>query len=329
VSHEANVDEAVDLLINKDQLVIERAAGRVFKGFDEGRLLFMPTYKCVHRFNLPFLSPPPPAPSLPLTPRRYIPTNQPNPGDRETDWYDDRPDKKMRCPAWCDRVLWRVQDGCCETVKLLQYRRTDGIYISDHKPVNALLECQIKQIDREKREEILQSIVKQSHEKVEELHVACKVTGAWEFETDGHDQDEISVVTLENLSKTAPAKWSLENGKAGVPCWMRVLTSFEGELGPGEKIEMRARIEPDIDGEYHIDDSNENAIDDIHPGAIIKVNVHNGNTVYVACMNKWLDRRQKERAAAATTQARESSTAKKSGGGFRDSMKHKMGWKKS
>jgi phosphatidylinositol-bisphosphatase len=56
-----------------DQLNIERFGMNVFEGFMEGELNFAPTYKY-------------------------------QPGTNE---YDQRPDKKVRCPAWCDRVLWR------------------------------------------------------------------------------------------------------------------------------------------------------------------------------------------------------------------------------
>lgn len=59
----------IEKLTESDQLNIERAAGRVFQGFHEGNLTFAPTYK-------------------------YIPGQ---------DIYDQRPEKKMRCPAWCDR----------------------------------------------------------------------------------------------------------------------------------------------------------------------------------------------------------------------------------
>jgi inositol polyphosphate 5-phosphatase INPP5B/F len=56
-----------------DQLNIERFGMNVFEGFMEGEVTFAPTYKY-------------------------------QPG---TSVYDQRPDKKVRCPAWCDRVLWR------------------------------------------------------------------------------------------------------------------------------------------------------------------------------------------------------------------------------
>ena len=57
-----------------DQLTIERDANRAFSHFTEGLLTFLPTYQFIPGTNL----------------------------------YDRRPDKKLRCPAWCDRVLWRV-----------------------------------------------------------------------------------------------------------------------------------------------------------------------------------------------------------------------------
>jgi phosphatidylinositol-bisphosphatase len=58
-----------------DQLNIERFGMNVFHGFIEGELNFAPTYKY-----------------------------QPGTND-----YDQRPEKKIRCPAWCDRILWRAK----------------------------------------------------------------------------------------------------------------------------------------------------------------------------------------------------------------------------
>lgn len=60
-------------LASYDQLCQERERNRVFNGFNEGLLTFPPTYQFIPGKNV----------------------------------YDDRKDKKMRCPAWCDRILWR------------------------------------------------------------------------------------------------------------------------------------------------------------------------------------------------------------------------------
>jgi len=58
-----------------DQLNVERSAGRVFTGFEEGLITFNPTYKY----------------------------------QAGTDMYECRPDKKKREPAWCDRVLYHTR----------------------------------------------------------------------------------------------------------------------------------------------------------------------------------------------------------------------------
>eukprot|EP01041_Mallomonas_annulata_P013002 gene13002-27439_t len=121
-----------------DQLNAEKAAKRVFHHFKEGSLQFPPTYKFI--------------PGL--------------------DIYDDKPDGKLRFPAWCDRILWRtgfrgdspvisactgyvspVVD-CGEDVELLSYNAGSNI-ISDHKPVVATLRVQIKSVNWSNREKFL------------------------------------------------------------------------------------------------------------------------------------------------------------------------------
>ncbi|CAH1436782.1 unnamed protein product [Lactuca virosa] len=64
-----------DALLNKDQLKMEREAGRVFKGWKEGKIFFPPTYKYSYNSDL------------------YA-------GDTI------KSKSKRRTPAWCDRILW-------------------------------------------------------------------------------------------------------------------------------------------------------------------------------------------------------------------------------
>lgn len=64
-------------LSQHDQLIRERAKGHSFEGFNEGQLVFLPTYQFI-------------------------------PGTAD---YDRREQGKQRCPAWCDRVLYRVGRG--------------------------------------------------------------------------------------------------------------------------------------------------------------------------------------------------------------------------
>ncbi|XP_047095116.1 type I inositol polyphosphate 5-phosphatase 5-like [Lolium rigidum] len=91
-------DNDWDALLLKDQLMIEREAGRVFVGWKEGKICFAPTYKYTHNSDA------------------YA-------GETV------KSKKKRRTPAWCDRILWHG-DG----VEQLQYLRGESRF-SDHRPV--------------------------------------------------------------------------------------------------------------------------------------------------------------------------------------------------
>lgn len=106
-----------------DQLNIERSAGRVFQEFEEGVLNFPPTYKY-------------------------------QPG---TDMYEQRPEKKLRAPAWCDRILWRAQVP--SHVEQFTYNRSIRPNVSDHKAVYSTLRVTVKDVVREKREAIYKELL--------------------------------------------------------------------------------------------------------------------------------------------------------------------------
>ncbi|XP_074570536.1 type I inositol polyphosphate 5-phosphatase 10-like [Curcuma longa] len=94
-------DNNWDALFEKDQLKIEREAGRVFKGWNEGKIYFAPTYKYSNNSDM------------------YA-------GEIATS------KKKRRTPAWCDRILWHG-DGIVQ----LSYIRGESKF-SDHRPVCAV-----------------------------------------------------------------------------------------------------------------------------------------------------------------------------------------------
>ena len=118
----SNANELEELRVN-DQLNIERAQGRVFQGFEEGKLMFRPTYKY-------------------------------QPG---TDLYECRPDKKLRAPAWCDRILWMAQEP--SHVTQLNYLRSE-LNISDHKPVMGTFLITVKDVIQSRREQVYEEVMK-------------------------------------------------------------------------------------------------------------------------------------------------------------------------
>eukprot|EP00536_Pseudo-nitzschia_multiseries_P005680 jgi/Psemu1/324006/estExt_fgenesh1_pg.C_1090014 len=121
---ELAVQKSLDPLRPLDQLNVERREGRVFQGFEEGVLNFVPTYKY-------------------------------QPG---TDVYEQRPEKKLRAPAWCDRILWMNQ-GDPQHVQQLTYNRSETPNCSDHKPVYSTMRLTVKDVVVEKREGIYKELL--------------------------------------------------------------------------------------------------------------------------------------------------------------------------
>ncbi|XP_057550305.1 type I inositol polyphosphate 5-phosphatase 10-like isoform X2 [Amaranthus tricolor] len=98
-----------DCLLSKDQLKIEREAGRVFKGWREGPIKFAPTYKYSYNSDT------------------YL-------GEANIS------SSKKRTPAWCDRILWKG-----EGIHQLSYERKDSskYQFSDHRPVYATFNVEV------------------------------------------------------------------------------------------------------------------------------------------------------------------------------------------
>ncbi|XP_010920689.1 type I inositol polyphosphate 5-phosphatase 8 isoform X2 [Elaeis guineensis] len=95
-----------EALLEKDQLRIEQRAGRVFAGWEEGRIYFPPTYKYLANSDVYAVNP-------------------------------AKSGEKRRTPAWCDRILWRGKG-----LKQMRYVRGESRF-SDHRPVYSLFSVQL------------------------------------------------------------------------------------------------------------------------------------------------------------------------------------------
>ncbi|KAK6135030.1 hypothetical protein DH2020_031208 [Rehmannia glutinosa] len=91
-------------------LRIEQRHGRVFPGWNEGRIYFPPTYKYSNNSD------------------RYAGENM-------------HPKEKRRTPAWCDRILW-LGHG----LQQLSYVRGESRF-SDHRPVYSLFLAEVESIN--------------------------------------------------------------------------------------------------------------------------------------------------------------------------------------
>ncbi|KAL2236476.1 UNVERIFIED_CONTAM: Type I inositol polyphosphate 5-phosphatase 4 [Sesamum indicum] len=97
-------------LLENDQLRIEQRHGRVFAGWNEGRIYFPPTYKYSNNSD------------------RYTGENT-------------HPKEKRRTPAWCDRILWRGPG-----LRQLSYVRGESKF-SDHRPVYSIFLAEVESIN--------------------------------------------------------------------------------------------------------------------------------------------------------------------------------------
>ncbi|XP_071418506.1 synaptojanin-1 isoform X4 [Pithys albifrons albifrons] len=135
-----------DPLIAGDQLINQKNSGQIFRGFLEGKINFAPTYKY----------------------------------DLFSDDYDTS--EKCRTPAWTDRILWRRRkwpfDRSAEDLDLLNasfhsdsnvpYMWNPGTLLhygraelktSDHRPVVALIDIDIFEIEAEERQKVYKEVI--------------------------------------------------------------------------------------------------------------------------------------------------------------------------
>ncbi|KAJ4954580.1 hypothetical protein NE237_011363 [Protea cynaroides] len=107
-------------LLENDQLRIEQRRGRVFEGWNEGKIYFPPTYKYSNNSD------------------RYA-------GD------DMHPKEKRRTPAWCDRILWYGRG-----LHQLSYVRGESRF-SDHRPVYSIFLAEVESINHSRKNKDLHS----------------------------------------------------------------------------------------------------------------------------------------------------------------------------
>lgn len=120
----------LDDVLQCDQLLLQRKENKVFEDYLEGDITFPPTYKY----------------------------------DLFSDDYDTS--EKCRAPAWTDRVLWKKRKLFPEEDqlddwnpgKLIHYGRAD-LKQSDHRPVIAILEVDIRRVDVQRRDQVFENVL--------------------------------------------------------------------------------------------------------------------------------------------------------------------------
>ncbi len=231
----------IQYLLKWDQLNRERREGRCFQDFEEGLISFEPSYKFI-------------------------------PGTSE---YDNRKEKKMRVPAWCDRVLWHVRSGNDKMVhnkngetkkmlELLTYIKNDKVLISDHKPVTAVFSMQAKTIQRDTQvtvyKEIVRTLDKWENDAMPKLEMKNREV---EFKDLHYKVQKTETIVLKNIGgvratyRFVPKLEELEFCKS----WISLRPSY-GMILPGESVTFE--VTACLDGRtMHAFNSGRETLDDI------------------------------------------------------------------
>ncbi|KAI9307306.1 Endonuclease/exonuclease/phosphatase [Cunninghamella echinulata] len=207
VNAKLNQDEYQDLL-EYDQLSIERQAGRAFSMFEEGPINFFPTY-------------------------RY---------DAGTNQYDTSP--KKRVPSWTDRILWKKpMDHNKPTLTQLSYDDCMEMMLSDHKPVQALFDIKVRDINVEKQSETKQKLIHQLIETPDDITKGTLSSSYVSFDDVQFMEFKERNLILENTGKAvAPFRFIPKMDEPQVcPNWLQVYP-LQGVIGPGEKVVLHFEI---------------------------------------------------------------------------------------
>ncbi|CEG64842.1 hypothetical protein RMATCC62417_01751 [Rhizopus microsporus] len=221
--------DRLNVLLEYDQLSIERKAGRTFPMFEEGPITFLPTYK-------------------------YDPgTNQ----------YDTS--EKRRAPSWTDRILWkksRVDSPEQERLELLDYTHCMNMMMSDHKPVRALMSMNIRKIDSRLQKKTHDALVQQLKESQDAQPRGEISTSYVDFEKVHFLEYKEKTILLENTGRVLTLfRFLPKNDEVNIlPPWLQV-SPISGVLAPGERavIRFEVMVDPTISaplnrGEQKIED---------------------------------------------------------------------------
>ncbi|GMF41351.1 unnamed protein product [Phytophthora fragariaefolia] len=231
----AESGRSLDSLARYDQLTIERQRGNVLKGFQEGPLSFPPTYKF----------------------------------QAGTSEYEKRPEKKLRAPAWCDRVLWRAKTR--SDVKLRCYTSVPALDLSDHKPVHAFFEIQVKYQVESKRNEVIREIMMQldkwENENMPKVRLlqedsTTASSGVISFSQLKFGGEQTKKVIIENIGLVVAHFRFIPKLEDVTICkpWLNVTPMF-GMIPPRERMEIRITGHVD-EGVAHGLTSGEETLDD-------------------------------------------------------------------
>lgn len=164
----------------------------------------------------------------------FKPTYKYDPG---TDHWDSS--EKNRSPAWCDRVLWKG-----EYITSIGYRSHPDLRISDHKPVSAIFDSQIRVIDmikyRKIHEELMKKLDKLENEFLPQVMVDTNEIIFDDLKFFERSYKELIIANTGQVPVQFEFIKKLDNTNY-CKDWLSI-KPFTGFIKPGEKCDIRLEV---------------------------------------------------------------------------------------
>ena len=236
-----------DGLLELDQLRQEMAAGNAFRGWAEQGIAFPPTYKFRRHTDVYAGDPERPGGSqsdLQALEAEVLAGageagaaaagggggegGKPPPKRKEK-----KKDKKVRTPAWCDRILWKP----ARELRAQGYRHVPAIKFSDHRMVTASFALEVRQYkDADLKAAFNEAYRLADLQEMQEQPRLEVQTNTVDFGDVQYCRPAQAFVKVSNVG-TVNAFWQIECAEADFPPWLSV-HPLDGKLAPGAELEL-------------------------------------------------------------------------------------------
>ena len=235
-----------DGLLELDQLRQEMAAGNAFRGWAEQGIAFPPTYKFRRHTDVYAGDPERPDGSQPDLQALEAEAlaggdeaaaaaaagvgegGKPPPKRKEK-----KKDKKVRTPAWCDRILWKP----ARELRAQGYRHVPAIKFSDHRMVTASFALEVRQYkDADLKAAFNEAYRLADLQEMQEQPRLEVQTNTVDFGDVRYCRPAQAFVKVTNVG-TVNAFWQIECAEGDFPPWLSV-HPLDGKLAPGAELEL-------------------------------------------------------------------------------------------
>ncbi|KAK7791378.1 hypothetical protein R5R35_007912 [Gryllus longicercus] len=197
----------------------------------------------------------------------FRPTYKYDPG---TDTWDSS--EKNRAPAWCDRVLWKG-----EGIEQVSYRSHPELKISDHKPVSALFDSQIRVIDAVKYRRIHEEVMKKL-DKLENEFLPQVMVDNTEvvFDTLRFLESQCKDLIIANTGQVPVTFEFIKKLDDSSYCkdWLNI-EPFAGFIMPGEKCDIKLEVFVDKKSAFKLNSGEDKLYD------ILVLHLEGGKDIFI------------------------------------------------